>query len=142
MVNTQSKHHLDAEETQSEIVDIHFKATKEVRDLIKQNALKHDKTMGAYLTELGLTGHVFKVDYNTITTHTHTLSEIKNQMNCVIKYMVNTNQADPQDITKILNLLTEVRDSENRLLSMVSREIAGRSKKIRKILLENRKEQP
>lgn len=118
---------------------VKFFCEQEDYQLIEMIAKKNHRSVSAYLREVALQGFVLQIDFESIKEHTKQLSFIKNQLNAMIKLLVNTNQAYPKDIETILELLEQIKDSENALLATFRREQTTRTKKIRKMIKDNLK---
>ena len=88
------------------------------RDLqiIKNNAKAVDKTVPAFLRDLGVNFCVLKWEYQTIINHAHEILATKNAINQLVYSIRKTGEYVPADLEYIILKLDEIAKSEKQFV--------------------------
>ena len=108
---------------------------EEEYEIIKSHAAKCGKTVSGYIREVALCGMIINNNYDAILEHTKIINNLKTEMHLIITMLVQTKQAYPKDIERMVELLEEVTANQRTMLQKTARE----RKELHK-LLKNAKE--
>lgn len=103
-------------------VKIYF--SEEECKVIENYAAECGKTVSGYLREIALYGNAICVNYDAILEHTKIINTLKTEMHLIIKMLVQTKQAYPKDIERMVSLLEEITKNQKEMLQKTARERA------------------
>ena len=124
----------DPEEKSGERKQMKFFCSEEEYEIIKQNAKKRKQTISAFIRDVSTNTISIQFNYDAILQHTNEINQIKSELNAIITMLVQTNQAYPIDIEKIILLLDEINNTEKLMLQQTSKERQQLKKYIKKII--------
>ena len=99
-----------------------FYCTEEEYEVIKHNANERGQTVSAFIRDVSINTVSISFNYDAIIEHTKLINQIKTEMNAVITMLVQTNQAFPIDIEKMINLLHQIDKTEKNMLQKTQKE--------------------
>lgn len=95
---------------------------EEEYEIIKSHAAKCGKTVSGYIREVALCGMIINNNYDAILEHTKVINTLKTEMHLIIKMLVETKQAYPADVQRMVSLLEEVTKNQKTMLQKTARE--------------------
>ena len=98
--------------------------SEEECQIIESHAAKCGKTVSGYLREIALYGRAICINYDAIMEHTKIINTLKTEMHLIIKMLVQTKQAYPKDIERMVSLLEEITVNQRTMLQKTARERA------------------
>lgn len=102
------------------VVKIYF--NEEERQIIEGYAEKYGKTVSGYLREIALYGNAININYDAILEHTKVINNLKTEMHLIITMLVQTKQAYPLDVQRMVTLLEEITENEKMMLQKTRNE--------------------
>ena len=105
---------------------------EEEYEIIKSHAAKYGKTVSGYLREIALYGNAICINYDAILEHTKVINSLKTEMHLIITMLVQTKQAYPIDVRKMVSLLEEVTANQKMMLQKTARERSDLRKLLKK----------
>lgn len=90
--------------------------------IIESHAAKYGKTVSGYLREIALYGKAICINYDAIMDHTKIINTLKTEMHLIIKMLVQTKQAYPKDIERMVSLLEEITANQKTMLQKTAKE--------------------
>lgn len=103
-------------------VKIYF--SEEECKVIESYAAECGKTVSGYLREIALYGKAICINYDAILEHTKMINTLKTEMHLIIKMLVQTKQAYPADIQRMVSLLEEITANQRTMLQKTAKERA------------------
>ena len=103
-------------------VKIYF--SEEECKVIESYAAECGKTVSGYLREIALYGKAICINYDAIMEHTKIINTLKTEMHLIIKMLVQTKQAYPADIQRMVSLLEEMTANQRTMLQKTAKERA------------------
>ena len=100
--------------------------------IIESHAAKYGKSVSGYLREIALYGRAICINYDAILEHTKMINTFKTEMHLIITMLVQTKQAYPKDIERMVELLEEITKNQKTMLQMTARERAKLHKLLKK----------
>lgn len=97
---------------------------EEEYQVIESHAARYGKTVSGYIREVALYGRAFNINYDAILEHTKKINTLKTEMHLIITMLVQTKQAYPADIERMVSLLEEITVNQRAMLQETSRETA------------------
>lgn len=110
-------------------------STKE-HEQIQNNAKALDKTVPAFLREVGQNFCVLNCNYQQIIDHTHEITSLRNAVNQLVYTIKKTGEYVPADLEYILNKMNDISKSENQFINLM---LDDKDKKTKTITKEARK---
>ena len=98
--------------------------SEEEYEVIKSLAENYGKTVSGYLREIALYGRTININYDAILEHTKMINTLKTEMHLIIKMLVQTKQAYPKDIERMVELLQEITKNQRTMLQKTAMERA------------------
>lgn len=98
--------------------------SEEEYQIIESHAAKCGKTVSGYLREIALYGKAININYDAIMEHTKIINNLKNEMHLIITMLVQTKQAYPLDIQRMVELLEEIGKNQKTMLQKTAKERA------------------
>lgn len=95
---------------------VKFFCSQEEYEMIKNNASKCDKTVSAFIRDVSVNTVSINYNYDAIIEHTNEINRIRAELHAIITMLVKTNQAFPNDIEKMIELLQKPRYGRNMIL--------------------------
>lgn len=111
-----------------------FFCSEEEYEIIKQNAKNRNQTLSAFIRDVSINTISIQNNYDAIQQHINEINQIKSELNAIITMLVNTNQAFPIDIEKMISLLQEINQSEKTMLQKTQNERKQIRNYIKKLL--------
>lgn len=96
--------------------------SEEEYQIIESHAAKCGKSVSGYLREIALYGNAICINYDAIMDHTKIINTLKTEMHLIIKMLVQTKQAYPADIQRMVSLLEEITKNQRTMLRMTLKE--------------------
>ena len=101
-------------------VKIYF--SEEEVQIIESYAAECGKTVSGYLREIALYGRAICINYDAIMEHTKMINKFTTEMHLIITMLVQTKQAYPKDVERMVSLLEDVTKNQRTMLRMTMRE--------------------
>lgn len=98
--------------------------SEEEYEVIQSHATKCGKTVSGYLREIALYGRAICINYKAIMDHTKIINKLITEMHLIITMLVQTKQAYPKDIERMVSLLEEIGKNQKEMLQKTARERA------------------
>lgn len=98
--------------------------SEEEYEVIKSLAENYGKAVSGYLREIALYGRAICINYDAILEHTKMINTLKTEMHLIIKMLVQTKQAYPADIQRMVSLLEEITKNQKEMLQKTAKERA------------------
>lgn len=98
--------------------------SEEEYKIIENYAAECGKTVSGYLREVALYGKAICINYDAILEHTKIINTLKEEMHLIIKMLVQTKQAYPVDVRRMVSLLEEITENQRTMLRKTERERA------------------
>ena len=95
---------------------------EEEYELIKSHAAKCGRTVSGYIREVALCGMIINNNYDAILEHTKIINNLKEEMHLIITMLVQTKQAYPKDVERMVSLLEDVTKNQKTMLQKSARE--------------------
>lgn len=125
-------------------MQLKFRVSEEELEIIRQNAKAVNKSVSAYLCDIGTNMCVIKWDYQQILEHSNKITALQNSVNQLVYTIKKTGTYVPSDLEYILNQMNEIQENEIEFLEMMRVDKAEKTnilkKEIRKIVKEKIKE--
>ena len=96
--------------------------SEEEYQIIKSRAAECGKSVSGYIREAALYGKAICINYDAIMEHTKMINILKTEMHLIITMLVQTKQAYPADIERIVSILEEVAKNQKTMLQKTARE--------------------
>ncbi|MBQ4340122.1 MAG: hypothetical protein IJC41_03880 [Firmicutes bacterium] len=96
--------------------------SEEERQIIESHAARYGKTVSGYMREVALYGRAFNINYDAIMEHTKIINNLKEEMHLIIKMLVQTKQAYPADVQRMVSLLEEITENQRTMLQRTLKE--------------------
>lgn len=96
--------------------------SEEEYQIIESYAAKCGKTVSGYIREVALYGRAICINYDAIMEHTKIINTLKTEMHLIIKMLVQTKQAYPADVQRMVSLLEEITKNQKEMLQKTARE--------------------
>lgn len=96
--------------------------SEEEYQIVKSNAARYGKTVSGYMREVALYGRAFNINYDAIMEHTKIINNLKEKMHLIIKMLVQTKQAYPADVQRMVSLLEEITENQRTMLQRTLKE--------------------
>lgn len=96
--------------------------SEEEYQIIESHAAKCGKTVSGYLREIALYGRAICINYDAIIEHTKIINNLGEQIRLIIKMLVQTKQAYPADVRKLVSLLEDVTANQKTMLRRTLKE--------------------
>lgn len=116
---------------------INARVTQEEYDQILNNANQSGKTLAGYIREVTINKAVISINYDAILNYTKVINTLKSELHLIITMLVQTRQAYPLDIQRMITLLEEISQNQKKMLQYTQRESKGIRKYIKKLLADN-----
>lgn len=98
--------------------------SEEEYEIIKSHAAECGKTISGYIREVAIYGKAIVINYDAILKHTKIINNLKEEMHLTIKMLVQTKQAYPIDVRRLVSLLEEVTKNQRTMLRQTLKESA------------------
>ena len=86
---------------------------------ISEQAQKFNMQIAPYVRMVSQNPNIIKIDYSVISANTKEIAEIRNSINRLVFTIDASNNYLPKEIESIVNLMTELFQSENKLLKTI-----------------------
>ena len=96
--------------------------SEEEYQIIESHAAKSGKTVSGYIRETALCGKAININYDAIMEHTKMINMFTTEMHLIITMLVQTKQAYPRDVERIVELLEEVAKNQKTMLQKTAKE--------------------
>ena len=120
----------------SERKEIEFYCSQEEYDLIMKNAYNSHKSVSSYIKEAATNPTAININYDALTESTKKIKILKAEMHRIITMIVQTKQAYPLDIQRMISILEEINDTQKETLKLTAKESKDVRKQIKKVLSE------
>lgn len=121
--------------------NIQFRVSKDEYIQLKNYADNTGQSVSAYTRNSVLNPYTLLVNYDEIERHTQEISEIKSAVNCLIYTLVRSGNYYPADVENILKLLSEISDSEKKLIKLFQKSQPRLRRELEKIVAKNIKKE-
>ena len=98
--------------------------SEEEHEIIERNAAECGKSVSGYLREIALYGKPICINYGAIMEHTKMINKFTTEMHLIITMLVQTKQAYPKDVERMVELLEEVSKNQKTMLRKTAKERA------------------
>lgn len=99
--------------------EIRIKLSEEEYETILKYAEKLSMQVAPYVRMVAQKPNIIKIDYSIISAHTKEIAEIRNSINRLVFTIDASNNYLPKEIESIVKLMTELFQSENKLLKTI-----------------------
>lgn len=96
--------------------------SEEEYKLIESHAAKYGKTVSGYIREAAIYGRAICINHDAILEHTKIINTLKTEMHLIITMLVQTKQAYPADVQRMVSLLEEVTKNQKAMLRRTLKE--------------------
>lgn len=104
--------------------------SEEEYKLIESYATKYGKTVSGYIREAAIYGRAICINYDAIMEHTKMINKFTTEMHLIITMLVQTKQAYPKDVERMVSILEEISKNQKTMLQKTAKERA----ELRKLL--------
>ena len=103
---------------------VKFYCNDEEYAIIESYAAKYGKTVSGYIREVAIYGRAICINYDAIMEHTKIINKFTTEMHLIITMLVETKQAYPLDIQRMVELLEEIGKNQKTMLRKTAKERA------------------
>lgn len=118
-------------------VQINIRVTQEEFELIQSNAKKCGRVPSAYIRECALYCQPIIIDYREILDLMKEVSQIKNELNTIVRTAVSSGQWHPIDIQTVVDLEKEIVEKTKMAVSYLEQSNGNMYKRLKKIMERN-----
>lgn len=104
---------------------------------LKKNAESTGQSVSEYTRSCAFNPYSLNVNYDEIEHHTQEISEIKSAVNRLIYTLVVSGNYYPADVENILKLLSEISESERKLIKLFQKSQPRLRRELEKIVVKN-----
>ncbi|MCH5209467.1 MAG: hypothetical protein J1F01_00735 [Oscillospiraceae bacterium] len=120
---------------------IQFRVSENEYKQLKNGADNTGQSVSVYARECALNPYSLSVNYDEIELHTQEISEIKSAVNRLVYTLVSSGNYYPADIENILKMLTEISESEKKLIKLFQKSQPQLRRELEKIVSRNREKE-
>lgn len=96
--------------------------SEEEYELIESHAAKYGKTVSGYIREAAIYGRAICINYKAIMDYTKIINKLITEMHLIITMLIQTKQAYPKDVERMVSLLEEISKNQKTMLQKTARE--------------------
>lgn len=123
------------EQNKSRFIKIRVNESEYMR--LKQNAESTGQSVSEYTRSCAFNPYSLNLNYDEIEQHTQEISEIKSAVNRLIYTLVVSGNYYPADVENILKLLSEISESEKKLIKLFQKSQPHLRRELEKIVVKN-----
>lgn len=101
---------------------VKIRCNEEEYQIIESRAAECGKTVSGYLREIALYGKAICINHDAIMEHTKIINSLKTEMHLIITMLVQTKQAYPADVQRMVSLLEEITKNQRTMLRRTLKE--------------------
>ena len=110
---------------------LRVRVSKAEREIIENNAKKLNKEVAPYIRMVAQNPNIIQFDYSVIEEHTKQVGQVVNSINQLIFTIEVNNDYQPKEIWGIRDYVTEILETEKKLLRTVRKQWEQASKQNR-----------